>query len=39
MMIADMSFRKLNAPHLMKKVAEGRKYKDVVEIETMRVAA
>jgi transposase-like protein len=39
MMIAEMSFRKLNAPHLVEKVAEGRKYRDGIEIEKTRVAA
>jgi len=39
MMIAEMSFRKLNAPHLAEKVAEGRKYKDGVEIQNIRAAA
>jgi transposase-like protein len=39
MMIAEMTFRKLNAPHLMERVAEGTKYKDGVEIEKVRVAA
>jgi transposase-like protein len=39
MMIAEKSFRKLNAPHLVERVAEGRKYKDGVEIQKVRVAA
>ncbi len=39
MMIAEMSFRKLNAPHLVEKVAEGRKYRDGIEIGKTRVAA
>jgi len=39
MLVAEMSFRKLNAPHLVEKVVEGRKYKDGIEIETVRVAA
>ena len=39
MMIAEMSFRKLNAPHLVEKVVEGRKYKDGVEVQKIRVAA
>jgi len=39
MMVAEMSFRKLNAPHLVGKVAEGRIYKDGVETEKVRVAA
>ena len=39
MMIAEMSFRKLNAPHLVEKVAEGRIYKDGVETEKVRAAA
>src|SRR5574341_691884 len=39
MMIAQMSFRKLNAPHLVEKVAEGRKYKDGIEVQKIRVAA
>jgi putative transposase len=39
MMVAEMSFRKLNAPHLVEKVAEGRIYKDGVETEKVRVAA
>jgi putative transposase len=36
MMVAEMSFRKLNAPHLVEKVAEGKKYENGKEI---RVAA
>jgi len=36
MMIAEMSFRKLNAPHLVEKVAEGKKYDNGKEV---RVAA
>jgi transposase-like protein len=36
LMVAEMSFRKLNAPHLVEKVAEGKKYDDGKEI---RVAA
>ncbi len=39
MMIAEMSFRKLDAPHWVEKVAEGRKYRDGIEIEKTRVAA
>ncbi len=39
MMVAEMSFRKLNAPHLVEKVVEGRKYKDGVESQKVRVAA
>ena len=39
MMIAEMSFRKLNAPHLVEKVVEGRKYKDGVEVQKIRDAA
>jgi putative transposase len=39
MMVAEMSFRKLNAPHLVEKVAEGRIYKDGVGTEKVRVAA
>lgn len=39
MMIAEMSFRKLNAPHLVEKVADGRSYKDGVEVQKVRVAA
>lgn len=39
MMVAEMSFRKLNASHLVEKVAEGRKYKDGVEVQKVRVAA
>jgi putative transposase len=36
MMIAEMSFRKLNAPHLVEKVAEGKQYENGKEV---RVAA
>ncbi len=36
LMVAEMSFRKLNAPHLVDKVAEGKKYDNGKEI---RVAA
>jgi putative transposase len=36
LMIAEMSFRKLNAPHLVEKVAEGKKYNNGKEV---RVAA
>jgi transposase-like protein len=39
MMVAEMSFRKLDAPHLVKKVVEGRKYRDGVEVQKVRVAA
>jgi transposase-like protein len=39
LMVAEMSFRKLNAPHLVEKVAEGKIYKDGVGIEKVRVAA
>lgn len=39
MMVAEMSFRKLNAPYLVERVAEGRQYKDGAEIEKARVAA
>jgi hypothetical protein len=39
MMVAEMSFRKLNALHLVEKVAEGRIYKDGVEVRKIRVAA
>jgi putative transposase len=39
MMIAEMSFRKLNAPQLVERVVEGRKYRDGVEIAKTRVAA
>lgn len=39
MMVAEMSFRKLNVPHLVEKVAEGRIYKDGVGIEKVRAAA
>ncbi len=39
MMVAEMSFRKLNAPHLVEKVVEGRKYKDGVESQKVRGAA
>jgi len=39
MMVAEMSFRKLNAPHLVEKVVEGRKYRDGVEVQKVRVAA
>ena len=36
LMVAELSFRKLNAPHLVEKVAEGKKYDNGKEI---RVAA
>src|SRR6266511_310899 len=36
LMVAEMSFRKLNAPNLVEKVAEGKKYENGKEI---RVAA
>jgi putative transposase len=36
MLVAEMSFRKLNAPHLVEKVAEGKKYDNG---EAVRVAA
>jgi putative transposase len=36
LMIAEMSFRKLNAPHLVEKVAEGKRYDNGKEV---RVAA
>lgn len=36
LMVAEMSFRKLNAPHLVEKLAEGKKYDNGKEI---RVAA
>lgn len=36
LMVAEMSFRKLNAPHLVEKVAEGKKYDNGKEV---RVAA
>lgn len=39
MMIGEKSFRKLNAPHLVERVADGRKYKDGVEIQKVRAAA
>ena len=39
MLVAEMSFRKLNAPQLVEKVVEGRKYKDGVEVQKVRVAA
>lgn len=39
MMVAERSFRKLNAPHLVEKVAEGRKYNDGVEVTKVGVAA
>lgn len=39
MMVAQMSFRKLNAPYLVEKVAEGRTYKDGVESQKVRDAA
>jgi len=39
LMIAEISFRKLNAPHLVEKVAEGKTYRDGIEIEKTRVAA
>jgi putative transposase len=32
LMVAEMSFRKLNAPNLVKKVAEGKKYDNGKEI-------
>ena len=35
-MVAEMSFRKLNAPHLVDKVARGKKYDNGKEV---RVAA
>ena len=35
-MVAEMSFRKLNAPYLVEKVAEGKKYHNGKEV---RVAA
>jgi hypothetical protein len=38
-MIAEMSFRKLNAPHLVEKVADGSTYKDGTEVKKVRVAA
>jgi len=39
MMIAEMSFRKLNAPHLVERVAEGKVYRDGIEVQKVRVAA
>ena len=39
LMVAEMSFRKLNAPHLVAKVANGSTYKDGVEVKKIRVAA
>jgi transposase-like protein len=39
MMVAEMSFRKLNAPHLVEKVADGSTYKDGAEVKKVRVAA
>ena len=39
LMVAEMSFRKLNAPHLVAKVANGSKYQDGVEVKKARVAA
>jgi hypothetical protein len=36
MMVAEMSFRKLNAPHLVDKVADGKKYDNGKDV---RVAA
>jgi hypothetical protein len=32
MMVAEMSFRKLNAPHLVEKVARGAKYDNGKEV-------
>jgi transposase-like protein len=39
LMVAEMSFRKLNAPHLVEKVADGATYKDGAEVKKVRVAA
>jgi putative transposase len=39
LMVAEMSFRKLNAPHLVTKVANGSTYKDGVEVKKIRVVA
>ena len=39
MMIAEMRFRKLNAPHLVEKVADRSTYKDGTEVKKVRVAA
>jgi transposase-like protein len=39
LMVAEMSFRKLNAPHLVATVASGSTYKDGVEVKKVRVAA
>jgi hypothetical protein len=39
MMVAEISFRKLNAPHLVEKIAEGKQYSDGVEIQKVRVTA
>jgi transposase-like protein len=39
LMVAEMSFRKLNAPQLVAKVANGSTYKDGVEVKKVRVAA
>jgi transposase-like protein len=38
MMVAEMSFRKLDAPHLVEKVAEGKKYDNGKEVK-VRAAA
>jgi transposase-like protein len=39
LMVAELSFRKLNAPHLVAKVANGSTYRDGVEVKKVRVAA
>jgi len=39
LMVAERSFRKLNAPHLVGKVAEGCRYTDGVETPNAKVAA
>jgi putative transposase len=39
MMIAEGTFRKLNAPQLVERVAEGKVYRDGVEVQKVRVAA
>lgn len=39
LMVAEKNFRKLNAPHLVEKVAEGRMYANGVEGNNKRVAA
>jgi putative transposase len=39
MMLAEGTFRKLNAPQLVERVAEGKVYKDGIEVQKVRVAA